>query len=102
MDAEIIRKNRDAEVIPHLEQYAPVWLVDEGVMPEDDSVVFSVVFQDYPHGWMLRRYQYDGYEDVLYYLGENSISEAEALDIQNKYEPYLNPPVTDFVNSYEG
>jgi hypothetical protein len=102
MDEQTILKKRDTEVIPHLKQYAPVWLVEESLLPEDDAVVFSVVFQEYPAGWMKRRYQYDGYDDVLYYLGENIISEAEAAEVQDKYEPYLNPVVTDVVNSYEG
>jgi len=102
MDTEVILKNRDQQATKHLEQYAPVWLWDEKLAPEDDSVIFSVVFQMHPYGWVKRRYEYDGFEDVLYYLGETLIPETEALDIQNRYEPYINPVVADFVNAYGG
>jgi len=102
MDTETLLKKRDAQAIPHLEQYAPVWLFDEKLMPEDDSVLFSVVFQHPFYGWVQRRYRYDGFGDVLYYLGEIAIPEAEALTIQSQAEPYINPLVADFVDAYGG
>ena len=102
MDNVTLLKKRDAEVMPHLEQYAPVWLFDEQFLHDDDSVIFRVVFQHNVYGWVKRRYQYDGFADVLYYLGENEIPEEEALTVQNQNEPYINPVVNDSVNAYGG
>jgi hypothetical protein len=102
MDTVTLLKNRDEEVIPHLEQYAPVWLFDEKLVPDDESVIFSAVFQHNLYGWVKRRYEYDGFADVLYYLGENVISEDEALAIQNQHEPYINLTINDSVNAYGG
>jgi hypothetical protein len=102
MDNVTLRQKRDAEVLPHLEQYAPVWLFDEQILQDDESVVFSVVFHHNLYDWVKRRYEYDGFADVLYYLGENTISEEEALTVQNKNEPYITPVVDDSVNAYGG
>lgn len=102
MDTATLLKKRDTEVIPHLEQYAPVWLFDEKILPDDESVIFSVVFQHNLYGWVKRRYKYDGFANVLYYLGENAIPEDEALTIQSQSEPYINPTIGDFVNAYGG
>ena len=101
-DEATVLKMRDAEAIPHLEQYAPVWLFDEKFLPDDESVIFSVVFQHNLYGWVKRRYKYDSFGDVLYYLGETVIPEDEALTLQSQNEPYINPVVTDFVNAYGG
>ena len=102
MDTVTLLKMRDAEVIPHLEQYAPVWLFDEKLVPGDESVIFNVVFQHNLYGWVKRRYKYDSFDDVLYYLGENVIAEDEALAIQNQNEPYINLTINDSVNGYGG
>jgi hypothetical protein len=102
MDTVTLLKKRDAEVIPHLEQYAPVWLFDEKILHDDESVIFSVVFQHNLYGWVKRRYEYDGFADVLYHLGEIAIPEDEALEIQSQQEPYINLTVNDFVNAYGG
>jgi len=56
MNAEqTILQKRDAKVMSHLEQYAPVWLVEQKVMPEDEAVQFNVVFQHHLYGWVNRR-----------------------------------------------
>ena len=96
MGVATILKKRDAEAIPHLEQYAPVWLFD------DNPVIFNVVFQHSLYGWVKRRYRYEGFGNVLYYLDETTISEDEALTIESQQESYINPVVTDFVNAYAG
>jgi hypothetical protein len=102
MDTVALLKKRDAEVIPHLEQYAPIWLIDDKTIPDDESVIFSVVFQHNLYGWVKRRYKYDSFDDVLYYLGENVIPEDEALVIQSQHEPYINLTINDSVNAYGG
>ncbi|MBC7810968.1 MAG: hypothetical protein H7175_07480, partial [Burkholderiales bacterium] len=37
-------QKRDAKAVPHLEQYAPVWIVEQSFIPDDDAVQFDVVF----------------------------------------------------------
>jgi hypothetical protein len=101
MDAATILKQRDVETIRQLEQYAPVWMTDEELVPEDESVRFTVVFQHNLYGWVQRRYKYDAFADVLYYLGEETISEEAALAFQNE-TPYIKPVVSDVVNSAGG
>ncbi len=92
---------RDVKAKPHLAQYAPVWLTDEKITPEDDSVLFNIVFQHSLYGWVNRRYYYDGFNDVLYYRGQIAIPENDALTIQEQ-QPYIETPVADIVNSYGG
>ncbi len=97
---ELLRK-RDAKVIPHLEQYAPIWIIQEKMIPEDEAVQFNVIFQHHLYGWVNRRYRYDGFNDVLYHKGQNLLSEEEALVIQEQ-EPYINASLVDIPNSYGG
>src|SRR5262245_61249455 len=102
MDSATILKKRDVQVKPHLEQYAPVWLFDEKVLLDDESNIFSVVFEHNLYGWVKRRYEYDGFADVLYYLGEIAIPEEEAFAIQGQHEPYIKTLISDTVNAYGG
>lgn len=102
MDTDtVLREKRDAKAKPHLEQYAPVWMIEEKVMPKDDVIIFNVVFQHPYYGWVSRRYRYDAFNDVLYYRGQLTLSEAEAIQIQKK-TPYLEVMVADVPNSYGG
>lgn len=94
-------QKRDAKAKPHLEQYAPVWLVDQKVIAEDEAVQFNVVFEHNRYGWVNRRYRYDGFNNVLYYKGQVLCSEDEALDVQAK-EPYISVTVADIPNAYGG
>lgn len=98
---ETLRANRDLKARPHLEQYAPVWIVDEKVIPQDEALQFNVVFQHPSYGWVNRRYRYDGFNDVLYYKGQIVIPETEALKTQES-DPYILPVVADIPNSYGG
>jgi len=98
---DILRQKRDSRVIPHLEQYAPVWLVDEKILPAEEAVIFDVVFQHNLYGWVRRRYRYDGFNDVLYYRGQTVLSEAETLNEQEK-PPYIMAAVPDIPNAYGG
>jgi hypothetical protein len=99
--AEEIRSKRDAKAIPHLEQYAPVWIVDEKIIEKDESVQFNVVFRHHRYGWVNRRYRYDGFNNVLYHKGQKTIDEDDAVDIQDN-EPYLERTVADTPNAYGG
>src|SRR5690242_3172613 len=102
LDTAAILKKRDEEAIPHLEQYAPVWLVDEKIVPDDESVIFNVVFQHNLYGWVRRRYEYDGFANVLYDLGEIMIAEEEALTLQSQHQPYIDLTINDSINAYGG
>jgi hypothetical protein len=82
-----IRTRRDQKLVPVLSAFAPVWMVKEKFIQEEDAVLFNVVFDDPRYGWLNRRYRYDAFNDVLYHMGERRISEAEALMIQQD-EPY--------------
>ena len=98
---QVLLSRRDKKVRPHLEQYAPVWIVDEKVIPDEEAVQFNVVFQHSLYGWVSRRYRYDGFNDVLYFKGERAIGEDEALRVQDK-EPYVVATVADIPNAYGG
>ncbi|MCC6801313.1 MAG: hypothetical protein IT319_00410 [Anaerolineae bacterium] len=98
---QVLLQKRDAKAKPHLEQYAPVWLVNQIVISEDEAVQFNVVFMHNSYGWVNRRYRYDGFNNVLYYKGQVLLSEDEALQIQLK-EPYISVTVADIPNAYGG
>ncbi len=96
-----IHEKRDRKTIPHLEQYAPVWIVDEKIIEEDDSIQFNVVFFHHRYGWVNRRYRYDGFNDVLYHKGQHTIPEDDAVEIQEQ-APYIQVTVADTPNAYGG
>lgn len=94
-------KKRDAKVIPHLSQYAPVWIIDEKIIAEDEAVQFNVVFMHNLYGWVNRRYRYDGFNDVLYHKGQTVMDEADVIAITEK-DPYINATVANIPNAYGG
>lgn len=96
-----VKAKRDAKAKPHLEQYAPVWIVDEKFIPDEEALQFNVVFQHSEYGWVNRRYKFDGFNQVLYFKGQNQITEDAALKIQTQ-EPYLTSLVADIPNAYGG
>ncbi len=98
---KVLLQKRDAKAKPHLEQYAPVWLVNQKIIEDDEAVQFNVVFEHSRYGWVSRRYRYDGFNDVLYYKGQTILSEDEALAVQEK-EPYVSVTVADIPNAYGG
>ena len=101
MNVAELMTRRDAKAKPHLDQYAPVWIVDEKLVPEEESVLFNVVFQHSRYGWVSRRYKFDGFNRVLYFKGQRSISEDAALKIQTQ-DPYIATVVADIPNAYGG
>jgi hypothetical protein len=98
--SELLKK-RDQKARQHLEQYAPVWIIDEKIIEADSAVQFNVVFFHNLYGWVNRRYRYDGFNNVLYHKGQTQLTEVQAVDIQEK-EPYLIAAVSDLPNAYGG
>ncbi len=94
-------ERRDVKVRPHLAQYAPVWILEEDIIAEDEAIQFHVLFQHNLHGWVNRRYRYDAFNDTLYHKGQTLISEDEALDYMLE-SPYISAQVNDVPNSYGG
>ncbi|MCS6834705.1 MAG: hypothetical protein NZ750_01640 [Anaerolineae bacterium] len=99
--ASELKAKRDKKAIPHLEQYAPVWIVDEKLLLEDEAIQFNVVFQHPTHGWISRRYRFDGFNNVLYHKGQNTLREEDVVEITEQ-EPYINRTVADIPNAYGG
>ncbi len=99
--AKIMRQRRDAKVADHLQQYAPVWLVDEVIMSERDSIRFNVVFYHSYYGWVNRRYRYDAFNNVLYHQGQTLVSEEDALELEDK-KPYIEAETINTIDSYGG
>ena len=98
---EDLREKRDQKALPHLEQYAPVWIINEQVQEEEESIQFHVLFQHHLHGWIDRRYRYDGFNNTLYHKGQTLIAEDAALDVMAA-EPYIDASVNDIPNAYGG
>lgn len=99
--AKELKEKRDKRAIPHLEQYAPVWITDEVYFLEEEAVQFHAVFFHPVHQWVSRRYRYDGFNNTLYHKGQTLLDEEEALEI-TLGEPYITPSVADLPNSYGG
>ena len=105
--AEQLLAKRDKKSIPHLEQYAPVWIVDQKILLEEEAIQFNVLFlhptagAEHKAHWVNRRYRYDGFNDTLYHKGQTLVDEADAVEIMDQ-EPYINATVTDTPNSYGG
>lgn len=106
-NATELRTKMAAKAIPHLEQYAPVWIVDEKLLLEEESVQFNAVFLhpraglDEQPAWVSRRYRYDAFNDTLYHKGQTLLDEEKALEVQAK-DPYINATMSDIPNSYGG
>ncbi|MDZ4770407.1 MAG: hypothetical protein SGJ24_14880 [Chloroflexota bacterium] len=98
---EALLQRRDAKAQPHLQQYAPVWIVDQKIIAEDEAVQFNAVFQHPSYGWVSRRYRFDGFNDVLYHKGQTLLGEEQVLALEEN-EPYVRATVTDIPNAYGG
>jgi len=96
-----LKKKRDAKAVPHLEQYAPVWIVDEIVFAEEEAIQFNIVFQHNRYGWVNRRYRYDGFNNVLYHKGQTQLAEDDVLEYAEE-DPYIPASIADIPNSYGG
>jgi len=105
--AQELLAKRDAKSKSHLEQYAPVWIVDQIIMMEEEAIQFHAVFLhpraglDERPAWVSRRYRYDAFNDTLYHKGQTVLDEEAVLEIQEE-EPYINANITDTPNAYGG
>lgn len=97
----VMRERRDRKTHDHLEQYAPVWMVDEVPIFSRDAIQFNVVFKHPRYGWVNRRYQYDAFNDVLYHQGQHTVSEEEVLRLEEQ-TPYIDAEMINTVESYGG
>ncbi|MFP4321303.1 MAG: hypothetical protein ACLFTK_02515 [Anaerolineales bacterium] len=97
----VIRQKRDAKARDHLAQYAPVWLVDEDFVLDEDSMRFEVVFFHPRYQWLRRRYYFDAYNNVLHHKGQVRLDEGDTYDIQAQ-APYISADVLNTVDSYGG
>lgn len=98
---DIMRRKRDAKVHHHLVQYAPVWLAEETMIPQEDAIQFNVVFLHPQYGWVSRRYRYDSFNNVLYHKGQIVMDEEDTYELQAK-DPYIEASVLNTVDSYGG
>jgi hypothetical protein len=97
-----LKAMRDEKAVPTLEQYAPVYLVWEEIDLDKPAILFNVLFQHKLYFWVSRRYRYDGFNDVLYYMGQRRVTEAEAVEVQATHDPYISGVALDIPNSYGG
>ena len=93
-----MRELRDAKAIPYLQQYAPVWMVDDTPLPEQDAIRFDVVFYHPQDGWVKRRYFFDAFNNTLYAKGYMPLSEADVSAITAQ-EPYIPAEVLNTVGA---
>lgn len=99
--AEQLRAKRDQKTRPHLAQYAPVWIVDEQVLLEEEAIQFNVLFHHNKYGWVNRRYRYDGFNNVLYHKGQRLVQEDDAVEM-TEHAPYIDALAADTPNAYGG
>jgi hypothetical protein len=89
---EQMAAKRDTKVRAAMSQLAPIWLVNEEYRPNEDSLLFNLIYDNPVYGWVSERFKYDTYNDVLYHMGEQRLKEADVLSFQEK-EPYLTGEV---------
>ncbi|SRR5258708_7258743 len=96
-----LAQKRDAKLRVAMTERAPIWLSNEDFHPRTDSLAFDLVYADPVYGWVSQRFKYDGFNDVLYQLGERRLNEADALTYQDK-DPYIAGEVATFVFNEPG
>ncbi len=85
---EVMNVQREKKIRGAMGMWAPFWLVDDQYRPREDGLVFSLVYQHPVYGWVKHHFKYDGFNDVLYHMGEARLSEADVLAIQEQ-EPFI-------------
>jgi hypothetical protein len=89
---EQMAATRDVKVRAAMSELAPIWLANEEYRPNEDSLLFNLIYNNSVYGWVSERFKYDAYNDVLYHMGEQRIAEAEGLELEEK-EPYISAEV---------
>jgi hypothetical protein len=85
---EQLTTRRDKKVRATMAELAPIWLANEAYRPAEDGLLFNLIYDNAVDGWVSERYKYDGFNDVLYHLGEKRLTEEETLTLQDE-EPYI-------------
>ncbi len=96
LSREAINAQRAAKIRGAMGQWAPIWLIDEEYRPREDGVVFSLAYQHPLYSWVRQHFKYDGFNDVLYHMGIERLTEERALAIQEQ-EPYIPGEVSSRV-----
>jgi hypothetical protein len=86
-------QRRDDKIRRALNGINPIWLVHNEFRAPEESFYFDLVFQHSIYGWIRQRYKYDAFNDVLYHFGQQTISEAEALAVEET-TPYIDGEVS--------
>ncbi|HLY25208.1 MAG TPA: hypothetical protein VKQ72_02640 [Aggregatilineales bacterium] len=98
---EQLAQKRDTKIRVAMSERAPIWLTNEAYRPHSDALLFDLVYANPVYGWVSQRFKYDGFNDVLYQMGEHRLSEAEALSVQDQ-EPYITGEIATFVLNEPG
>ena len=93
---ETINAQREKKIQGAMGQWAPLWLIGDQYRPREDGLVFSLAYQHPSYGWVKHHFKYDGFNDVLYHMGEERLTEDSALAIQEQ-EPYIAGEVSSRV-----
>lgn len=81
-------ERRDHKIKRQMNGIAPLWLQNDVWRPEEESFLFDLVYQHSIYGWIRQRFKYDGFNDVLYHMGQFQITETESLQVQDA-APYI-------------
>ena len=93
---EQMREKRDKKLRAAMMDRVPLWLENDEYRPNEDSLLFNLIYANEVDGWISERFKYDGFNDVLYHMGERLLTEEETLKYQEK-EPYLSGEVATYV-----
>jgi len=93
------RQRRDRQIGSVMRHVTPLWLVNDEYRDQEESLLFDLVYPHSEYGWLQASYKYDAFNDVLYHMGEHSISEEEALLIQDS-DPFLPGEVATAVPNH--
>jgi len=81
--------------------FAPLWLINDEYHPKVDSFFFNVVYCHPVHGWINQHVRYDTFNDVLYHIGESSVSQ-EALLLLEENDPFVSGNGTASIPNHPG
>jgi hypothetical protein len=79
---------RDQKVGDALREIAPIWLINDTYRPDEESLLFDLVYLHSEYGWVQQRFKYDAFNNVLYHMGILRLTEVKALEVQER-DPYL-------------
>lgn len=89
LNREQMMVKRDKKVQGVFLEFAPIWLLNDEYRARKDSFFFNIVYCHPVHSWLNEHYQYDGFNDVLYHMGQHRVAEQPLLEIQEQ-TPYIS------------